>query len=247
MRAVADWDARIARGVKEAIVTTARRSTASQTGRAVRSRWALFMVAVVLGILPTFARAGMNLLTNPSNEMALVGGEIPGWTKVVGSYWTQRSEDPSPFDGEYYFFAGGDEFGELAQVVDISALATAVDAGLQVFDFQGYVRAWIQDPPDASRIVVEYRAANDTVLGSFDSGNISSLDAWCLVSDGRIAPVGARNINVRLISTRNNGWNNDGYYDALSLQTHVVPVPGAALLGALGLSFAGWRLRRRVA
>jgi hypothetical protein len=26
--------------------------------------------------------------------------------------------------------------------------------------------------------------------------------------------------------------------------SHVVPIPGAALLGAIGLSFAGWRLRR---
>jgi hypothetical protein len=36
-----------------------------------------------------------------------------------------------------------------------------------------------------------------------------------------------------------------GFQAAFS--TQVVPVPGAALLGAIGLSFAGWRLRRRTA
>lgn len=35
--------------------------------------------------------------------------------------------------------------------------------------------------------------------------------------------------------------------DTVELRANVVPVPGAALLGALGLLYSGWRLRRKTA
>jgi len=78
------------------------------------------------------------------------------------------------------------------------------------------VRAYDQIPPDVSRIIMEYRDAGG-VLDVFDSGDISAVSEWQLVSDSRTAPVGTRSIDIRLISTRNAGTNNDGYYDALSL------------------------------
>ncbi len=209
-----------------------------------RKRTMVFLASIVLTGLQTLARADMNLLVNPGNEMALVGGEIPGWTEVVGSTWTQRGADPAPFEGSCYFFAGANATATLAQVVDVSAFATGIDAGVQAFDFEGYVRSWPQNPADAARILVEYRDAEDGVLNSFDSGNIMSVGVWQLVSDTRMAPVGTRDIYVQLISTRRQGANNDGYFDALSLETHVVPVPAAVLLGGIGLSVAGRRLRR---
>jgi hypothetical protein len=216
-------------------------------GGAIRNRGLMFLAAAVLAGLPTPAKAGLNLIKNPSNEMALDGGNIPDWTEDVGSNWIQRGSDPDPYDGNYYFCADAVSPAGLAQVVDVSGLATTIDAGLQVFDFQGYVRTYPQYPADVSRIIVEYRDASDTVLYSFDSHDIASVGGWLPVTDSRIAPAGTRDINVRLISTRYSGNNNDGYYDALSLETHVVPIPGAVVLGGMGLSFAGWLCRRRVA
>jgi hypothetical protein len=35
------------------------------------------------------------------------------------------------------------------------------------------------------------------------------------------------------------------YHDGVNFKYEVVPVPGAVLLGVIGLSYAGWRLRRK--
>lgn len=160
-----------------------------------------------------------NLLQNPNAEDALVGGEIPDWVEVVGTNWTYRSTNPSPQNGSNYFFPGAGANGELSQDVDVSANSATIDTGTQLYAFSGYVRSFDQNPADDAQIIVEYRdAANTSVLDSFDSGAISNTSEWELVSDTSVAPSGTRFIRVRLISTRNNGTNNDGYFDNLSLE-----------------------------
>ncbi|MGH9461458.1 MAG: PKD domain-containing protein, partial [Vicinamibacteria bacterium] len=156
-----------------------------------------------------------NLIRNPGAEDPLVGGNIPQWTEVRGTSWTRRLNN-DPFEGEAHFFAGtapGEV--ELAQDIDISALAAAVDGGTQRLQFIGYVRTF---DPDTARIVVEYRdAANTTVLDTFDSGPINSHQVWLRLTDPRLSPPGTRFVRVRLISNRLSGSSNDGYFDALSL------------------------------
>lgn len=159
-----------------------------------------------------------NLILNPSCEDVLVGGEIPYWTEVLSTSWSQRAANPSPHDGSAYFFAGTEANAELSQMVDVSTRASAIDSGTQAFIFEGYVRSYSQSPADSSRIVLEYLDATQTViLDSFDTGEIINTSSWELVSDNRYAPVNTRWIRIRLISRRYNGTNNDGYFDALSL------------------------------
>ncbi len=55
-----------------------------------------------------------NLIVNPSNEQPIVGGNIPGWTKVSGSSWTRSNAFP-PFHGSYFFVTGNSNNAELAQ------------------------------------------------------------------------------------------------------------------------------------
>jgi hypothetical protein len=164
------------------------------------------------------------LLLNGGCEDALVGGEIPQWTEVIGTTWTRGTVTGTGIPtqaGEGYFRPGNGANHELAQDVDVSALALEIDTGVHQFIFTGYVRSFNQTPADTSRIVIEYRDASETVLSSFDSGGIANKTAWQLVADTRNAPVGTRTIRVRLVSKRYNGTSNDGYYDSLSLKTLV--------------------------
>lgn len=188
------------------------------------------------------AASAANLLVNPSNDLALVGGEISGWTEVVGSGWTQRDHDPAPFDGSNYFFAGAGSTATLRQTVDVSSFASAIDAGTQSFDFNGYVRGW-QTQSDTSQIVLSYLDSGSAVLGSFDSGAIANPASWLLVSNTWLAPAQTRAIQVDLIATRHDGSNNDGYFDGLSLTASAatppvsaVPEPGTYVLMLAGLA-----------
>ncbi len=159
-----------------------------------------------------------NLILNPSCDDTLVGGEIPYWTEVVSTSWTQRSSYPNPYDGTAYFSAGNTANAELSQTVDVSALAIAIDSGTLRFAFEGYVRSYNSIPTDSSRIVLEYLDTSQTIiLDSFDTGEIKNRNAWQRVSRYRTAPVNTRWIRIRLISTRYSVTMNGGYYDALSL------------------------------
>lgn len=197
--------------------------------------------------------ANANLILNGSNELPLlVSGEIPNWTEVVGTTWTQRSDQsdpgvsPAAFDGTYYFFAGAVADATLRQDVDVSGLASSIDAGLMTFDFTGYVHTFFSvNGLDTSRISLSFLAANGSFLGTFfDSGEIASV-TWQRVSHSSLAVPLTRKVRVDLLSHRNWATNNDGYFDALSLTPIPIPEPGTAML-TLFAAVAAVSRRRRV-
>jgi glycerophosphoryl diester phosphodiesterase len=171
--------------------------------------------------------ASANLLVNGGNDDALVGTEITGWTGVVGDTWTQRSESPSPQDGAAYFNPGAGASHELAQIVDVSAYATDIDAGTQQFDFSGFVSGWSKNgtsnsDADTAQIILEFESASGGVLGTWESVTDSYNywnDGWVQLTHSQLAPINTRKIEVRLLAVRNDGTNNDGYFDSLELTT----------------------------
>ncbi|MBT3191195.1 MAG: hypothetical protein HN341_01440 [Verrucomicrobia bacterium] len=193
---------------------------------AVASGWVIggLTLRTVVAVVCLASVAQASLLTNGSNDLALDGGEIPGWTEVVGTTWTQRSASPSAQAGSYYFMPGAGADHELAQTVDVSAYASTIDAGIQRFDFSGYVSGW-RDPGDTSQIIVEYEDASGVVLDSWDSGAIynpyDEAPTWQQLTHSQFAPAGTRQVQVRLIAARNAGTNNDGYFDSIELDTEV--------------------------
>lgn len=181
-------------------------------------------------ILFLFQLSAQNLIVNPGAEsgapnangwVAVVDGNnchfLDGWRheQNINHFGTANS-------GSYMFYSGCDNDGHLYQDVDVSGYATAIDAGTAEFTFSAYTRSHDQaggSTDDNSRIVVEYRdAANTSVLGSFDSGMLSS-NTWTQTLDVRNAPVGTRFIRVNLYSYLNTGPSVDGYFDDFSLTT----------------------------
>lgn len=200
------------------------------------------LAAIATAICVSTAHA--NLIANPGNESALVAGEIPGWTEIVGGAWTQRFANPLAYEGEAYFFAGAVANATLRQIVDVSSFAASIDASALQFNFSGRVRSFDQANPDSSRIVLTYLDGDSGVLATFDTGEIKNTAAWQLVEDNRIAPVLTRTIQIDLVSKRYNGSNNDGYFDAMSLVAAPVPEPAAYLLMGLGLALVAARARK---
>ena len=164
-----------------------------------------------------------DLLVNGSGEQ-WADGTFVGWTEVVGTDWRQAQSDGA-IDGSWYFWPGNVALGELAQDVDVASFARRIDAGLQRFVFEGWMRS---APPegvgDLPRMVLEYRDAAGQVLESYDTGEQWSRYSWLRVSDLRAAPVGTRSLRLRLIG-RNQGTNasNDARFDRLTLRALDVP------------------------
>jgi len=205
---------------------------------------AIVMSAALLLAAP-LAVTAQNLVSNPGNELPLVGGEIQGWTEFVGANWTQRSSGPDPFEGSAYFFAGAGATATLRQDVDVSSLAGEIDAGLLSFDFSGRVRSFEQSPPDAATIVVSLLNGDAAVVATFDSGPRTGTSAWTEIATTLAAPVGTRTVRIDLVSLRNSGTNNDGYFDAINLVAAPVPEPATIALGGVGALLLTARIRRK--
>lgn len=205
-------------------------------------------------VLPTLALAcaavaaatgaqAQNLVVNPGNELALVNGNIPGWTEVQGTLWGQRSSNPPAHEGAHYFFAGAGALALLRQDVDVAHLAPVIDAGQMAFDFSGWARSFLQSNLDTSTFIVTLLNSQSTPLLAYDSGALRNTDSWQQVQTRLPAPAGTRTVRIDLLATRFAGTNNDGYFDSLSLVATPVPEPATAWLMAVG--GLAWLARRR--
>jgi hypothetical protein len=162
---------------------------------------------------------GPVLLANAGAEVLNGATPIPGWTESPTASWAIRSQSPEPHEGIGYFAAPPTELAELAQEIDLSGFADAIDAGRQLVEFSARVRT-AADDDDTARVLIEYRNWDKTVvLDRFDSGDISSPGAWQEVTDLRAVPPDTRWVRVRLLGLRLTGPENDVFFDALSLRT----------------------------
>lgn len=194
--------------------------------------------ARLAGVTPSMPEASLpsldrELLKNPGCEEPMLDFEIPGWEQVKGR-WRKGGLNRAmrAYEGQAFFSTGKVPLAELAQTVDISPYAQAIDAGRQQFKFWAYVRCYDQENPDKTRVIVEYRdAAGGKILDRYDSGLVKSVKFWRPLSDTRLAPVGTRSIRVRLVSIRTHAEANDGYFDGLSLRAVTESSGGTASPG----------------
>ena len=150
-----------------------------------------------------------NLLENPGNEAPLVDEQIPGW-KVVQGKWGKRGSSPAAHSGEFYFFAGKSKYAELEQRVSLEDLQ-----GETGFEFRTNVRSYFEG--DETQVIIELLNA-ENVIRTYDSGRYEAKEGWQRILFKDWLPKNVTAVNVRLISKRVKGLNNDGYFDSCSLR-----------------------------
>lgn len=127
--------------------------------------------------------------------------------------------------------------------------ATGAPHGEIIFGFSTPVAglgAWLYDNNVASsesfQMVVTEVGGFQHTSGVLESGNGTAhfVEGWL----GATSPVGITSVAFRVLDENGEPAANK-YFEMDHLQLSPVPVPGAVLLGMLGLSVAGAKLRRR--
>src|SRR5262249_45098079 len=89
-------------------------------------------------VVDQIAFQSANLLVNGGNEAALVNGDIPGSTEVIGPNWTKGATNtgqPPAVQGTNCFYPGAVASAELRQDVNCSNYSATIDSGIQIFQF----------------------------------------------------------------------------------------------------------------
>jgi hypothetical protein len=169
-----------------------------------------------------------NLIINGSAELPRYDSTPSGWVNIEG-HWRSVEGDSATHsyayaqNGEYHFFEGQDLSGTLQQDINIDKYADGIDAHNQQFIFAGYVKSFLQNPPDQATITITgLDNSKSKQLYTFSSDTISSVNNWQKVTDTFIAPASTRFIRVQLIANRRNGADNDGYFDNIVLTAEPV-------------------------
>ncbi len=215
-----------------------------------------------------------NAIINPGAELGLgsaTGNDIfsvPGWTTTGNFTSVQYGASAAPVsspgaDFGSNFFSGGpnNPTNMATQLLDVSNISTAVDAGQVVFVLSGYFGGYLFQNDSATLVATFFDASNavissSAVAGGFNStarGNISQL---LFDSVGGTIPTSARSVLITLTMTRTEGFYNDGYADNLSFLARstaplglipgATPEPSVLALAGLGLGVLCLLRKRRV-
>ena len=230
-----------------------RTSPARTRTRSGIAAWAAVISALALGptatAAPSRAAAAVvsgNLLLDPGAESVaqcssngLDGMTIPGWTITGGepnavcygaSGYPSSSTPGSPTRGNQFFAGGATGDSTLTQTADVSAAASAIDAGGVPVTLSGWLGGYASQN-DRVGVTATYRDASGAPLGSASIGPVTNTDrgdATKLLyrtASGTL-PAGTRSVQVVMTFTYTAGSTTDGYADDLSLTVGAsVPTP----------------------
>ena len=210
---------------------------------------------------------GVNLVRNggaTGQELGLAGSvanpadvelyQAPFWAQPSGQmvqilygapdgYPTQANAPPG---SGHKFFAGGVQAVTNAyQSIDVSAIATQIDAGNLPYEISGSFGGYLTDE-DRAALVVEFDGVggflDEFTMGGFSAADRGNQTRLIKAQRTGVLPVGTRFIYLGLSFERFNGTANDGYADGISL---TLPEPGLAVGLASTLSMLAGLARRR--
>ena len=176
-----------------------------------------------------------NLLTNPGAET----GDLTGWTVIDESITGPVSAvTPGAHSGTYWFRS---DFSTLDSAEDIWYMTQMVSASGAV---RGHIWGYTNSSGETVRLTVsEYDGP--TLIGAvYDSGWVQTFNTWQKIEfdwTGLNSATDTVEFKVGAMKPAIVGIGNDSGFDDAYL---VVPVPGAVLLGILGLSVVGMKLRK---
>ena len=188
-----------------------------------------------------------NLLVDSGAESAaqcssngLDGMTMPGWTIVSGEPnavcygapggYPDANTPGSPTRGNQFFAGGATGNSDLSQTVDVSAAASAIDAGSVPFALSGWLGGYATQN-DRVGITATFLNASGTSVGSAAVAPVTSSDRggtteFLQRSANGTLPAGTRTVQVDLAFTWTAGNTTDGYADDLSLTIGAsVPAP----------------------
>lgn len=189
-----------------------------------------------------------NLLVDPGAENVaqcssngLDGMTVPGWTISAGDPdgvcygapggFPTASTPGSPTRGAQFFAGGGTGNSTLSQTVDVSAAASAIDAGGVPATMSGWLGGW-SNQNDRVGMTATFQSASGASLGTATIAAVTNKDRgntteFLSRSVSSALPVGTRSVRVDLNFTWTSGSTTDGYADDLSLTVGAsVPTPG---------------------
>ena len=176
---------------------------------------------------------GVNLVVN-GNAEAGPGlptiAPVPGWTTTGHFTAVNYGYDdypavnaPGPTARGTRFFSGGtnDSLSSATQTIDVSSLASTVDAGRARYAFSAYIGGFAGQR-DYATVSATFLNASNARLSAVMLGPVTNVGrnnmtgVWARGAAGQV-PKGTRTIRVKAVSTRFEGASNDGYTDNISL------------------------------
>jgi hypothetical protein len=209
-----------------------------------------------------------NAILNPGAELGAGSSDgndvlfVPGWT-TTGNFTSViygASAAPVAYPGPAFgsnFFAGGPNTGsdQATQIIDVSNLATQIDAAQIQFVLSGYFGGYLFQNDSASLFATFFDASDNSlgtsvVIGGHNSTYRNDISQLLFDSGTGSIPVGTRSVQITLAMEKTEGFYNDGYADNLSFVANAigsspinaaVPEPSTFVLSGLG---AVWMLRK---
>ena len=155
---------------------------------------------------------GENLLENPGAEQGM-----SVWVIDQGVCEAMLAGDcagTNPYSGAYYFCVGGlcteSAVAIMHQDIDVTSYSDSIDLGVLEVSFGAMMSDW--SGADLPEMRLQFLTLGGVEIGSTDYYD-GPYTSWTLVGDNHAVPALTRIIRCELKGTRNEGTDNDSYFD----------------------------------